>query len=87
MKEKQESRKETVLYVSIQIVASISILSEPFMPFSAKKLRYILGISDITWEDSKKELLPAHAQIKNPELLFKKIEDSDIEKQLDKLNS
>ncbi|HXJ99566.1 MAG TPA: methionine--tRNA ligase [Gelidibacter sp.] len=86
-----EVRTKTIMYVSLQIAAALAILSEPFLPFTAEKLKTMLNIntvdSGISWNDiaSKKVLLPTGHQIGKAELLFSKIEDDTIQKQLDKL--
>jgi methionyl-tRNA synthetase len=82
-----EARTKTVMFVALQIASALSVLSEPFLPFTSDKLKGILNSSDNAWEDvSVKEiLLPASHQIGKGELLFSKIEDSQIEEQLAKL--
>ncbi len=80
------ARVETILNISLQIVASLSALIEPFIPFSAAKLKASLNIEKIAWEDiGKTTFLPSGHTINKPELLFEKIEDNEIKKQLDKL--
>lgn len=75
-----------ILYVSLQIVANLSILSEPFLPHTAKKLSLMLKISGLKWYDTGSyELLKAGHELNKPELLFERIEDSVIEKQVQKL--
>ena len=81
---------QNILFVGLQIVAALSILSEPFLPFSSKKLKSLLGISNskIKWNDlvSAKEIIKPNHLIEKPELLFKKIEDDEIDYQINKLN-
>lgn len=81
-------RVPTIMYVALQIATALSVLSSPFLPFSARKLRYILSIEKpIKWNritQNKPLLTPGHT-IGKQELLFTKIEDETIEKQLDKL--
>lgn len=82
------NRVKTVMYVGLQIAAGLSIVSEPFLPFTAKKLKEILNISEIiNWNDLayKQELIEPNHKIGEPQLLFSKIEDKDIQLQLDKL--
>ncbi len=75
-----------ILYVSLQIVANLSVLSEPFLPFSSGKLQKMLNISDLDWNDGgRSDLLTEGHQIGKPELLFERIEDSAIEAQVQKL--
>jgi methionyl-tRNA synthetase len=81
-----EKRVKTIINVSLQISASLSILMEPFMPFTAQKLRNLLQIKSYTWTDaSKTNLLSDGALLQQPQLLFEKIEDEAINYQLDKL--
>ena len=84
-----EARTKTVMFVALQIASALAVLSEPFLPFTSEKLKRILTYSENSWDDiSKKEiLLPATHQIGKGELLFSKIEDSEIQKQLDKLEA
>ncbi len=83
-----EKRVETIMNIAIQISAALSIVSEPFLPFTSKKLASILNISPMKWEDIEEgELIEAGHQIGKAELLFEKIEDSDIQVQLGKLEA
>ena len=83
-------KAQNILYIAIQIAAALSILSEPFLPFSSKKLKTLLGISNtkLKWNDiiSLKEIIKPNHLIEKPELLFKKIEDDEINYQINKLN-
>jgi len=75
-----------VLNVSLQIVANLSVLSESFLPFTAKKLQAMLGLQNLKWEDAgKADLLKPGHQLNKPELLFERIEDKTIEAQIQKL--
>ncbi len=86
-----EARVQTILYVALQISSALATLSEPFLPFTSNKLKNILNVTSsavkMSWNDiSVKEiLLPSGHQITEAELLFSKIEDETIQKQLDKL--
>lgn len=83
-----EQRVKTIMYVALQIAAGLAILSEPFLPFTATKLRLMLNIkAPKSWNEveSSEELLPPDHQIGAAQLLFRKIEDEEIQKQLDKL--
>ncbi len=96
-----EERTKTVMYVALQIATALSVLSEPFLPFTSKKLKGILntGILDsLSWNDislplgempnGREGLLPSgHKIIEKAPLLFSRIEDEDIQKQLDKLEA
>ncbi|MCF6366260.1 MAG: methionine--tRNA ligase [Bacteroidales bacterium] len=78
-------RVKTIIYVSLQLTASLSVLVEPFMPFTAKKLTELLNVDKISWEDANKEILKPGHIVNEPELLFQKIEDKEIEFQIKKL--
>lgn len=86
-----EERVKTVMYVALQIATALAILSEPFLPFTSEKLKKILniGANDLAWNDveDKEELLYPNHQIGKGELLFAKIEDEEIQKQLDRLEA
>ena len=82
------ARTATIMHVAAQISAQLSQCMEPFMPFTAAKLRGFLGLEKITWNElSNKKLLADDAVLGAGELLFKKIEDSEIEAQLAKLEA
>lgn len=79
-------RVETILYISLQLVANLAIAFEPFLPFSSAKLRKMLNIDSFEWEQlGATDLLKPGHQLAEPELLFEKIEDDVIQHQLDKL--
>ena len=79
-------RVETILNISLQLVANLSIAFEPFLPFSSKKLRELINMTEYDWSElGSTNLLPAGKQLAEPELLFEKIEDDAIEAQLRKL--
>jgi methionyl-tRNA synthetase len=103
-----EERTKTVMFVALQIATALSVLSEPFLPFTSNKLKGILNVSSSAVENSlgwtdislplgempqgregegQRGLLPAGHTINKSELLFSKIEDGDIQKQLDKLEA
>ena len=79
-------RVETILYISLQIVANLAIAFEPFLPFSSAKLRGMINIGTFDWNQlgATGLLQPGH-QLAEPELLFEKIEDETIQRQLDRL--
>ena len=88
-KENNIKEVEQILYISLETCALISILSEPFIPNSAKKIRDILDINLVNWtmlKSATKIIQPGH-KIKKSNLIFRKIEDDEIENQLRKLNS
>ncbi len=80
-------RVETILYISLQLVANLAIAFEPFLPFSSAKLRGMINIDSFDWNElGNTELLKPGHQLAEPELLFEKIEDETIEAQLKKLD-
>ena len=80
-------RTKTVMYIVLQVSACLSIVSEPFIPFTANKLREMLSCDFCGWDDLDREvLLATGTQIKIPSLLFRKIEDSEMEVQIEKLS-
>ena len=76
----------TVLNYAVQLVAQASIALEPFIPFSAQKLRTALGMDSFEWSSiGDFEVIAAGTALQNPGLLFEKIEDEAVQKQVDKL--
>lgn len=81
-------RVATILNIAIEICANLSIVLEPFLPFTAIKLRKMLNIQAFTWEQAKGSgLIPAGHSLGQPELLFDKVEDETMEFQLAKLKA
>ena len=86
-------RVKTIMFVALQISAIISIVSEPFVPNTSKKIKRILNHEnhDILWNwdqlNEQKFLIKSGVKINEPELLFSRIEDHQIENQLVKLKS
>ncbi len=79
-------RVKTILNIALQITANTAIAIEPFMPFSAQKMLEMLAVKPFGWENlGSMELISAGHKIGTPSLLFEKIEDEVIQKQLDKL--
>ena len=76
-------RVETILNISLQLVANLAIAFEPFLPFSSRDLRGMIGMTRFDWA----ELLKAGNRLGKPHLLFEKIEDEAIQAQLDKLEA
>ncbi|MDP5000845.1 MAG: methionine--tRNA ligase, partial [Flavobacterium sp.] len=89
MVKENPARVQTQMYVALQIASALAVLSEPFLPFTAKKLSNILKIDALGWNDvtTKTDLLTAGHQIGQAEILFAQIEDVEIQKQLDKLEA
>lgn len=80
------TRTATIMHVALQIAANLAIAFEPFTPFTAKKLRDMLGMSKIKWADlGRTDLIMAGSTIGKVELLFEKIEDDVITFQMNKL--
>ena len=81
-------RVETVLNLSLQLVANLATAFEPFLPFSSARLREMLQLPEVQWERlGATDLLPAGHQLGEPSLLFEKIEDETVQAQLDKLEA
>ena len=79
-------RVETILNVSLQVAANLAVLSQPFLPFTANKLAEMLALPSVAWSEvGSSSFLKEGSQINKASLLFEKIEDEDIQKQLDKL--
>jgi len=77
------------MYVALQIASALATLCEPFLPFTSDKLKQILNVNDNSWDSiSTKDILISEGhKIGKAELLFTKIEDSQIQAQLDKLEA
>jgi methionyl-tRNA synthetase len=89
-----EARVQTIMYVALQIASALAILSEPLLPFTSNRLKAILRASELesdwTWDaiTEGRELLPAnHKIIEKAPLIFTKIEDKEVQAQLDKLEA
>ena len=80
-------RVETILNISLQICASLAVLSEPFLPFTAARLQVMLNLCQADWQMAgNKNLLQAGHRIEKPSLLFERIDDDQINRQIDKLH-
>ena len=75
-----------IIYNVLQIIANLALLSEPFLPFTAKKLREVLNINLLDWDSIGSPLLKTGDMIAEPSILFEQITDEMIEKQLNKLH-
>ena len=79
-------RVETILNIALQITADIAVAIEPFMPFTAAKIMRMLNLEPLGWERlGAMDLVPTGHEIAQPELLFEKIDDETISKQVEKL--
>ena len=87
LKNTDEKRTETIINIAMQIAASLAILSEPFMPFSSSKLKDILTLKDVSWNNAGSIIITENHQIKKATHLFEKIEDEKIEEQRAKLKA
>jgi len=84
-----EERTKTVMFVALQIATALAVLSEPLLPHTSDKLMGILNTENLTWNDvaTQEVLVKDGHTINKSELLFSKIEDDQIQKQLDKLEA
>jgi len=80
-----KKKAETILYVSLQIVCNLAILSTPFLPFTSNKIFKLLNVKTKIWDDIDKEILKSGHKINKSEHLFTIIEDELINKQIEKL--
>lgn len=87
LKKTDEKRTETIINIAIQISATLSFLCEPFLPHTSKKLKNLLNLDSGNWDTINHELIKENHKIKPHEHLFRKIEDQEIEYQLNKLNN
>ncbi|GHS88051.1 hypothetical protein FACS1894201_09470 [Bacteroidia bacterium] len=79
-------RVQTILNIALQICANLAVVGQPFLPFTAQKIRTMLNMSDVAWSDAgRMDILPPHHAINKAVLLFEKIEDDQIQYQIDKL--
>ncbi len=84
----QPERTATVINYGLQLIANLAILSEPFLPFTAVKLKKYLQIENLNWDDAgAMNLLKVGTDISKAEILFEKIEDEAINFQIEKLNA
>jgi methionyl-tRNA synthetase len=80
------SRTATILHLSLQIAANLAIAFEPFLPFSSKKLREMLNLQSFNWNDlGRTDLLAEGTSLGAVELLFTKIEDAEVDAQVQRL--
>ena len=81
-------RVQNIMFVSLQICGMLAILSEPFLPNASKKIREIINLKETKWTtlNIDQPILNSSNKINKPELIFRKIEDEEIQNQIDKLN-
>ena len=81
-------RVRTVLFNGLRISAALSVVLEPFLPFTAQKLRNMLGLGDLKWSDALRDgLVVPGAQLGKPEHLFKPITDAEIAAEVERLKA
>lgn len=79
-------RVRTIMNIALQVTANLTIILEPFLPFSMEKLRHWLNIDNLEWSDAgRNDLLLTGHTVNESELLFEKIGDDEIQRQIDKL--
>jgi len=84
-----QKKIDMCIHVCLQLCANLAILINPFLPFTAKKMLHMMKVVDkmLDWENAgKAKLLSTGYSLREPELLFKKVEDDEVQKQLEKLN-
>ena len=80
------ARVATIMNLALQITANLAIAFEPFLPFSAQKLRAMLNMPEANWDKlGSVDILPAGAEVQKPQLLFEKIDDSVVDAQIARL--
>ncbi len=86
-----QERVATIMHIALQIAASLAVVSEPLLPFTSVKLKGMLALDtlNLNWDllDKTDTLLPSGHQINTAELLFRRIEDEEIQAQIDKLEA
>ena len=81
------ARVATIMNLAMQITANLAIAFEPFLPFSAEKLRNMIGLTQLDWNKlGSTDIIAAGTELAKPELLFEKIEDETIEAQIKRLH-
>lgn len=84
--EKDPDRVAAIMNLSLQLTAAISIVIEPFLPFTAERLRHFLNIEKLDWDlAGKPDVLPVGHEVNKPRHLFQKIDDQVVEQQVEKL--
>ena len=89
IKNENPERVEQILKTSFEIVSYLAVLSEPFIPYTSKKLKKMIGINKSEWSDLENlgDKIDFSFTITNKEMLFRRIEDSEIEFQISKLKN
>jgi len=82
------ARVETIIHVCLQVTANLAILFEPFLPFTSQKLRQFMNLPQVKWSAAgDKSIVKAGHKVSEPSLLFRKVEDDEVQKQVDKLHA
>jgi methionyl-tRNA synthetase len=82
------ARVATILNIALQITANVAAAMEPFLPFTAAKIREMLAVGELSWERlATADIIPAGHKLGKAELLFEKVEDAEVERQLAKLEA
>ena len=89
IKNENPGRVEQILKTSFEIVSYLAVLSEPFIPFTSEKLKKMIGLNKSAWSnlDNLGDEIDFGFTITNKEMLFRRIEDSEIEFQISKLKN
>lgn len=82
-----EGRVKTIMNIALQITAALATLSEPFLPQTSAKLKAMINLPEIAWEELTEENVKSGHQINKPSLLFERLEDSVVEEQRAKLQN
>ncbi len=83
-----EERVKTILNIAMQITANLTILLDPFLPFSMQRLREFINFGETRWKQvGESDLLESGHQVNKAALLFEKVEDEQVQQQLDKLQN
>lgn len=83
-----QARVAAILLVSMEITAALAILAEPFLPFAAKKIQGFLNMQNPHWDSvGEQSLLHNQQMLNKPDLLFEKVEDHEIQQQIEKLHA
>lgn len=81
-------RAGAIIYVCLQVAANLTVLAEPFLPRTAKRLRAMLRMDSLTWDQAGQAALLAEGhQLSEPELLYPRVEESQVQAQLAKLQA
>jgi methionyl-tRNA synthetase len=87
LKSTDERATQTIMNIAAQIAGSLAILSEPFLPFSSQKLKEMMNITHLSWQNNSATIFVEGHQINKASHLFNKIEDEKIKEQIEKLSA